>query len=66
MCVQLCPTIYNSRDCSLLSHYIHEISQTRILEWVAIPVSRGDPEPGSLHYRQILYSLSHQGSPLDR
>ena len=45
MCVQLCPAIYNSRDCSLLSHYIHEISQTRIPEWVAISSFRVSPQP---------------------
>ena len=43
-------------------------SQTRILEWVAIPFSRGSSWPresnlGLLHCRQILYHLSHQGSP---
>ena len=47
---------------------LHGISQTRILEWVAISFSPspGDlPNPGSklclLHCRQILYHLSHQG-----
>ena len=42
--------------------------QARILEWAAIPFSRGVlPAQGSnsglLHCRQILYHLSHQGSP---
>ena len=37
-------------------------------EWVALPFSRGssqprDPNPGLLHCRQILYQLSHEGSP---
>ena len=36
-----------------------------VLEWVAIPFSRGSPtqgsNPGLLHCRQILYHLSHQG-----
>ena len=37
-------------------------------EWVALPFSRGssqprDPNPGLLHCRQILYQLSHKGSP---
>ena len=41
----------------------------RILEWVAIPFSRGSSNsgfepvsPGLLHYREISYHLSHQGS----
>ena len=42
--------------------------QARILEWVAISFSRGSSQPrdwtpGLLHCRQILYHLSHQGSP---
>ena len=50
------------------------ILQARTLEWVAMPSSRIFPtqeifpsqglNPGLLHCRQILYSLSHQGSPL--
>ena len=42
--------------------------QARILEWLSIPFSRGSCQPrgqnlGLLHCRQILYHLSHQGSP---
>ena len=61
-------------DCGLPDCCIHGISQARILEWVAISFSRGTSRPrdwtqasciaGSLlHCRQILYRLSHQGSP---
>ena len=57
---------------SLPGSSIHGILQARILEWVAIP-SQGDlPNPGMesashlLHYRQILYCLSHQGSTCER
>ena len=44
-----------------------EILQARTLEWVAMPSSRGPSQPRnqnqvSLHCRQILYHLSHQGS----
>ena len=44
------------------------ILEARILEWGAIPFSRGffptqGLNPGSLRCRQILYHLSHQGSP---
>ena len=47
------------------------ILQARILEWVAMPSSRGYSQPRdqtqilqmqNLHCRQILYHLSHQGS----
>ena len=42
---------------------VHGILQARILEWVAISFSQGS-NPGLLNCRQILYQLSHQGSPL--
>ena len=50
---------------------VHGIFQARVLVWVAIPFSRGNlPDPGIeldvLHCRQMLYHLSHQGSPLIR
>ena len=37
---QLCPTLCESRDCSLPGSSIHSILQARILEWVAISFSR--------------------------
>ena len=41
-----------------------EILQARILEWVAMPSSRGSSQPrDQTHYRWILYCLGHQGSP---
>ena len=61
------PTPSDHMDCSPPGSSIHGIFQARVLEWVAIPFSRGssqpkDPIPGLLHCRQILYHLSHQGS----
>ena len=60
--VSLCESI----DCNLPGSSVHEISQARILEWVAILTSRLLPTQGSnlglLHCRQILYPLSHLGS----
>ena len=38
---QSCPTLCDLMDCSLPSSSVHEIFQARILEWVAIPFSRG-------------------------
>ena len=57
-------------DCSLPGSSVHGISQARILEWLPFP-SPGDlpnPEsnPGLLHYRQILYQLSYEGSPWEK
>ena len=37
---QSCPTLCNPMDCSLPGSSVHENSQARILEWVAIPFSR--------------------------
>ena len=38
---QLCPTLCNCVDCSPSGSSVPGIFQTRILEWVAIPFSRG-------------------------
>ena len=45
--LQSCPTLDNPVDCSLPGSSIHGILQARILEWVAMPSSRGFPEPGT-------------------
>ena len=63
---QLCPTLCNPVDCSLPGSSVRGILQARILEWVAIPFSRGvfltqRSNPGLLHCRQTLYYLRHQG-----
>ena len=38
---QLCLTLYDPMDCSPPSSSVHGIFQARILEWVAVPFSRG-------------------------
>ena len=43
---QLCPTLCNPMDCSPPGSSIHGILPARILEWVAIPFSRGSFRPG--------------------
>ena len=68
--VPLCPTLCHPINCSPLGSFVYEILQARILEWVAhsflqeILLTWG-LNPGLLYCRQILYSLSHQGSPFD-
>ena len=64
---QSCLTLYDLMDCSLLGSSVHGILQTRILEWVAIPFSRGifptqALNPGLLNCRQILYCVSHSNT----
>ena len=66
---QLCPTLCGPMDYSPPDSSVHGIFQARILEWVAIPFSMGSSWPRdqtlvSSIGRQILYHLSHQGSPL--
>ena len=39
--LQLCPTLCKPMDCSLPGSFIHGILQAGILEWVAMPSSRG-------------------------
>ena len=40
---QLCPTLCDRMDCSPPDSSVHGILQARILEWEAIPFSRGSP-----------------------
>ena len=42
---QSCMTLCNPMDCSPPGSSVHEILQTRILEWVAISLSRGSSRP---------------------
>ena len=39
--LQLCPTLCNPVDCSPAGSSVHGILQARILEWVAMPFSKG-------------------------
>ena len=41
---QSCLTLCNLMDCSLPGSSVHGILQARILEWVAIPFSRGSSQ----------------------
>ena len=59
---QSCPTL-----CDPMDYIVPGILQARILEWVAMPFSRGSSKPRdrtqvSCICRQILYQLSYQGS----
>ena len=64
---QLGLTLCDPMECCPPAFSVHGILQARILEWVAMPSSwifltRGT-NLGLLSFRQILYHLSHQGSP---
>ena len=57
---QLCPTLCDPVDCSLLGSSVYGILQARILEWVASSFSRASSPPRDLTHvpcigREILY-----------
>ena len=63
-----CLTLCDPMDCSPPGFSVHGILQARILEWIAMPSSRGSPPPRdrthiSYSGRWILYPLSHLGNP---
>ena len=63
---KLCLTLYDSMNCGSPGSSVLEIFQGRILEWVAIPFSRGssllrDRTQVSCIAGRFLYCLSHQG-----
>ena len=43
--IQWCLTLCDPMDCSLPSSSVHGIPQARILDWVAMPSSRGYSQP---------------------
>ena len=64
---QSCPPLCNPLDYSPAGSSVCGISQTRILEWVAIPFSMGSSQPRdgtrvSCVASRLFYPLSHQGS----
>ena len=66
---RLCPTLFDSMDCSPSGSSVHGILQARMLEWVAISFSRGSFQPKIELASPALWvdslPLSQQGSPID-
>ena len=63
---QSCLTLRDPMDGDPPGSSVHWISQARILEWIAMPLSRGSSQPRDWAWvscRWILYRLSHQRSP---
>ena len=66
LATQMCPTLFDSMNCSPPGSSVHGILQASILEWSATPFSRASSQPREwtrVCWRQILYHLSHQGRP---
>ena len=57
---QSCSALWNPMDCSPPGSYVHGILQARMLEWVAMPFSRGSFQPRDQNqiYR-LIYILMH-------
>ena len=54
--LQLYPTLCNPMDCSLLGSSVQGILQARILEWVAMPSSKGSSWPrDQTHFSYVSY-----------
>ena len=71
--LQSCPILCDPMDCGLPGFSVHGILQARILEWVAMPLSRGSSLPRdqtcvsyvfSYIGSKVLYHQHHPGSPL--
>ena len=58
--LQLCVTLCNPMDCSPPGSSVHGILQARILEWVAMPFSRGSSWPRDRTH--VSYVPWHVGS----
>ena len=68
---KLCPTLCDPMDYSPPGSSVHEISQGRILEWVAVSFSRGYlPDPGIELQSPVLageefFTTELPGKPVD-
>ena len=59
-----CPTLCDLIDCSPLGSSVHEVLQTRILEWVAVPAPGNLPEPGIVPASPMSPALQADSLPL--
>ena len=70
--LQSCLPLCDPMDCSHPCSSVHWILQARILEWVAMPSSRGSSQSRDLSWvsyisctgRRLIYHQCHLGSPL--
>ena len=57
---QSCLTLHNPVDCSLSGSSVHGILQVRILEWVAMPSSRGSSRPRDQNWVSYVSCIGRQ------
>ena len=55
---QLCLTLWDPMDCSAPGSFFHGILQEKILEWVAIPFSRGSSRLTDWTYISCIYCIT--------
>ena len=55
-----CPTLCDPMDCSLPGSSVHGILQAQILEWVAVPSSRGSSRPRDQTHVSYVFSIGRQ------
>ena len=60
---QFCWTLCDPTGYSLPGSSVHRILQARVLEWVAIPFSRGSPDPGLKLGSPALHAYSLPSEP---
>ena len=67
---QLCTILYDPKDCSPPGSSVHGILKGRLLEWVAMPSSKGSSDPGIepgllclLHWQAGSLPLAPPGKP---
>ena len=63
---QLCLILCDPMDCSPPGFSVHGILQARILEWIAIPFSRGLPHPGIKTWSPAFQADSLPSEPLGK
>ena len=57
------PTLCDSMDCSCPGSSVHGILQAEVLEWVAIPCSRGSSQPRDQSWSPALWVDSLPSEP---
>ena len=63
---QSCLTLCHPMDCSLPGSSVHDILQTRKLDWVAVPFSRGSSWPGDQTQVSALQAESLLSEPPEK
>ena len=63
---QLCATLCDPSDWGPPGSSVRRIFQARIVEWVAIPFSRGSPQPRDLTGSPVLQADSLLSEPLGK